>query len=313
MSVGRRAMGARIAHRLAVGLSLLTFVLILFGGLVTNTGAALAVPDWPTTFGHNMFLFPWSRMVGGIFYEHSHRLLGAGVGLLTVALSATLWVTEARRWLRWLGVVAVIAVSVQGVLGGLRVVLVEDAIAITHGALAQAFFGLAVSMALFTSRSWTDTAPRTPSADAMLLRRLALLTTGVVYLQIVFGAFLTHFGARLDGHLLGAAALAFLIPALALKIRRGHGEQPALSRPALALLGLLLVQFFLGFGAYAGRFTDLVLPLAPFSGLAFPVTHRLVGGLLLAVSLVLTLCCHRLLVPPEARVAERLVSREVAA
>ena len=299
-----------MAHRLALALCAGTLALILVGGLVTNTGAALAVPDWPTTFGYNMFLFPWSQMMGGVFYEHSYRLLGAAVGLVTIALAAALWLSEPRGWLRWLGVAALLAVILQGVLGGLRVLLVEDGIAIVHGALAQAFLGLGVSLALFTSRSWALAAP-VPSADALLLRRLALLTTGVVYLQIVFGAFLTHFGARLDGHLLVAAALAVLVPALALRIRRAHGDRKALVLPARFLLALLVVQLFLGLGAYAGRFTDLVLP--PYFGLAFPVIHRFTGGLLLAASLVLTLRCHRLLSPPEARVAGRVFSREVAA
>ena len=298
-----------MAHRLALALCAGTLALILVGGLVTNTGAALAVPDWPTTFGYNMFLFPWSQMMGGVFYEHSHRLLGAAVGLVTIALAAALWLSEPRGWLRWLGVAALLAVILQGVLGGLRVLLVEDGIAIVHGALAQAFFGLAVCLALFTSPSWGAAA--VPSSDAAPLRRLALLTTGVVYLQIVFGAFLTHFGARLDGHLLGAAALAVLVPALALRIRRAHGDRKALVLPARFLLALLVVQLFLGLGAYAGRFTDLVLP--PYFGLAFPVIHRFTGGLLLAASLVLTLRCHRLLSPPEARVAGRVFSREVAA
>ena len=301
-----------MAHRLALALCAATLVLILFGGLVTNTGAALAVPDWPTTFGYNMFLFPWSGMVGGVLYEHSHRLLGAVVGLLTLALAATLWSGERRRWVRWLGVAAVITVSIQGVLGGLRVVLVEDAIAIVHGALAQAFFGLVVSLALFTSRAWTAPVSPAQSGDALVLRRLALLTAGVVYLQIVFGAFLTHFGARLDGHLVGATVLAFLIPLLFVRVMRGRGDRPGLVLPARFLLALLVVQLLLGVGAYAGRFTDLALPLAPYS-LAFPVAHRIVGGLLLAASLVLTLCCHRLLVPPERGVARDLVSREVAA
>ncbi|MEK6667058.1 MAG: COX15/CtaA family protein, partial [candidate division NC10 bacterium] len=219
-----------MAHRLALALCAGTLALILVGGLVTNTGAALAVPDWPTTFGYNMFIFPWSQMMGGVFYEHSHRLLGAAVGLVTIALAAALWLSEPRGWLRWLGVAALLAVILQGVLGGLRVLLVEDGIAIVHGALAQAFFGLAVCLALFTSPSWGAAA--VPSSDAAPLRRLALLTTGVVYLQIVFGAFLTHFGARLDGHLLGAAALAVLVPALALRIRRAHGDRKALVLPA---------------------------------------------------------------------------------
>src|SRR3989304_1894851 len=189
--VGERAVGILLSpawvHRLALGLCTATFLLIVVGGLVTNTGAALAVPDWPTTFGYNMFLFPWSEMVGGVFYEHSHRLLGAGVGLLTVALAVMLWIAEGRRWVRWLGVATVFAVAVQGVLGGLRVVLVEDGIAVVHGALAQAFFGLTVGLALFTSPSWAGAAP-TPAAHAPLLRRLALLTTGGGDAQIVLGA-----------------------------------------------------------------------------------------------------------------------------
>lgn len=300
------------AHRLAVALSVATFVLILFGGLVTNTGAALAVPDWPTTFGYNMFLFPWVRMVGGIFYEHSHRLIGSVVGLLTVALAGMLWITDRRPWLRWLGVAAVIAVSVQGVLGGLRVLLVEEAIAIVHGALAQAFFGLTVGLVQFTSRSWTAATPR-PSVEAVWLRRLALGTTGGVYLQVIFGAFLTHFGTRLDAHLAGAAALLLLVPALALRAQRGLGGQPALTRPARALLGLLILQCFLGLGAYVGRFTGVVLPLGPYAGLAFPVEHRLAGGLLLATSLVLTLRAHRLLAPSDPAMAHDVLARGMPA
>src|SRR4029434_4883167 len=102
-----------MAHRLAVVTVAATFLLIIFGGLVTNTGAALAVPDWPTTFGHNMFLYPWSAMVGGIFYEHSHRLLGALVGVLTLGLAAVLWPAGGR--LRLAGLVALAIVIVQGV------------------------------------------------------------------------------------------------------------------------------------------------------------------------------------------------------
>ena len=298
-----------MAHPLALALCAATFVLILVGGLVTNTGAALAVPDWPTTFGYNMFLYPPSKMVGGILYEHSHRLLGAAVGVLTIALAASLWIGEPRRWLRWLGVAALVAVSLQGVLGGLRVLLAEGGIAIIHGSLAQGFFGLAVCLALFTSPGWA-TAPA-EAADALPLRRLSLLTTGVAYLQIVLGAFLTHFGSRLDGHLAGAATLALLIPLLFVRVLRATGDRPELVRPARALLGLLLLQLLLGVGAYAGRFTDLVPP--PYLGLAIPVIHRLTGGLLLAASLVLTLRCHRLLSRQEARVAGGLFSREAAA
>src|SRR6185436_11582493 len=122
-----------LAYRLALATLGATCTLILLGGLVTNTGAALAVPDWPNTFGYNMILFPWSKMVGGIFYEHSHRLMGALVGLLTLALAAALWREGGR--LRRLGLLAVAAVLAQGLLGGLRVVLLQDTLAIYHGLL----------------------------------------------------------------------------------------------------------------------------------------------------------------------------------
>ena len=206
---------------------------------------------------------------------------------------------------------ALLAVALQGVLGGLRVLLAEGGIAIVHGSLAQAFFGLAVCLALFTSPGWAATP--VPSTDAAPLRRLALLTTGVAYVQIVFGAFLTHFGARLDGHLAGAAALAVLIPLLFVRVLRATGDRPELVRPAQALVALLLVQLFLGLGAYVGRFTGLALPLAQYSVLAFPVAHRLTGGLLFAASLLMTLRCYRLLAPPEPRVSRILLSREAAA
>src|SRR5574342_1275515 len=108
-------------HRIAVVLACATFPLLFIGGLVTSKGAGLAVPDWPTTFGYNMFLYPWSKMVGGIFYEHSHRLIGSAVGFLTILLAVVLWYRESRQWLGWLGIVALAVVIAQGVLGGLRV------------------------------------------------------------------------------------------------------------------------------------------------------------------------------------------------
>ena len=140
-------------HRLALVTAASTLMLIFVGGLVTNTGAGLAVPDWPTTFGYNMFLYPWSQMVGGVFYEHSHRLIGSIVGLLTMALALVLWLKESGRLARWLGAAAVGAVVIQGVLGGLRVILVSagSELALIHGLLAQAFFALTVTLVVCTS------------------------------------------------------------------------------------------------------------------------------------------------------------------
>jgi heme a synthase len=268
----------RLAHRLAVLTAAATCVLIVFGGLVTNTGAALAVPDWPTTFGHNIFFFPWSGMVGGVFYEHSHRLLGALVGLLTLALAATLWRRGGR--LRVLGVAAVAAVIAQGVVGGLRVVLQTETLAMVHGPLAQAFFALVVSLALVTSVRMARPVPPMERAT----RGLTLAAAVLVYLQIVFGALLTHAG-RIDLHLAGAVAVFALVPLVTARLRRSGDEVavPA-SRLLLVLLGL---QLLLGGGAYAARFSAMWIPGGQLTMLALPVAHRLTGGLILAAAVVL--------------------------
>jgi len=270
----------RFAHCLALVTAGATFVLILFGGLVTNTGAALAVPDWPTTFGHNMFLYPWARMVGGIFYEHSHRLIGAVVGLLTLGLGAALWGAGGR--LRWLGLAAVAAVVVQGLLGGLRVVLLQGTLAILHGCLAQAFFGLLVAIALLTSRAAPPALGELPSST----RALTLATAALVYVQIVFGALLTHAG-RIDLHLAGALGVLALAPVVTARLRRG--DDPVAAPTARALLVLLGLQLLLGVGAFVGRFSSLVLPGGAVTGLALPVAHRLTGSLILGAAVVLAL------------------------
>jgi cytochrome c oxidase assembly protein subunit 15 len=268
----------RLAHRLAVLTAAATGVLIVFGGLVTNTGAALAVPDWPTTFGHNMFLFPWSRMIGGVFYEHSHRLLGALVGALTLALAAALWARGGR--LRALGLVAAVVVVAQGVVGGLRVVLQTDALAMVHGPLAQAFFALLVSLALVTSTRMTRPVVAVDGGTRVLTLGAALL----VYLQIVFGAFLTHAG-HVELHLMGAVGVFALVPVVTARLRR-TGD--AVAAPAAhALLVLLGVQLLLGVGAYLARFSPVWIPGGQLSMLLVPVAHRLAGGLVLATVVVL--------------------------
>jgi cytochrome c oxidase assembly protein subunit 15 len=301
--------------RLALLTCASTVVLIFVGGLVTNTGSALAVPDWPSTFGYNMFLYPWSRMVGGIFYEHSHRLIGSVVGLLTLTLALLLWFKERRKSVRRLGAVAVAAVIVQGVLGGLRVVLPSagGGLAVIHGCLAQAFLALTVTLALLTSSEWNQEPQKIMAADSGALKRLCLLTTVFVYMQIVFGAMLTHMGGLLNAHLLFAALVAIHVFLLARRIMKHHPDQRGLMRPSTILLGLLVVQLVLGIGSYAARFTSLMAPYAPVLGLALPTTHRLTGALMLAACTVLTLRAYRLLVPQEGMTSRGFIVEQVRA
>ena len=170
-----------------------TWLLIGVGGLVTSHEAGLAVPDWPTTYGYNLFTFPPSRWVGGIFYEHVHRLAAATVGLLTLVLAAWLWRREARGWLRWLGLLAVFTIILQGVLGGLRVTLLKDQIGLFHAALAQIFLAVTSLIALATSSWWAA-----QRADADVVRAsgrglpVVLAATLLVFAQAILGAAMRH-------------------------------------------------------------------------------------------------------------------------
>ena len=292
-------------HRLACVTAGATAGLIVAGGLVTNTGSALAVPDWPTTFGYNLFLFPWSGMVGGVLVEHGHRLLGATIGVLTVLVAMALWLGDARRWVRGLGALAIVLVGIQGLIGGLRVVLLQDALAVVHGCLAQVFFGLLVGIAVVTGRGWQAPAAALARIDRLaVLGRLAVV---VVYGQVVLGAFTTH-GTAVWWHVGGAVVTLAVLVGVALAVLRGAGDDPVLVWWARAVKVLLLVQVLLGLAAYTVRFTGLWVPGGQLSVVAVPVLHRVVGALILgsAVALALQLSRRRAL-GAEARAPRRAV------
>jgi cytochrome c oxidase assembly protein subunit 15 len=180
-------------HRFAWFTSIATLLLICSGGMVTSKGVGLAVPDWPTTFGYNMFFFPVSKWVGGIFFEHTHRLIASTVGFLTIILAVWIWRADHRRWMRHLGFAALGAVVLQGVLGGLRVTMLKDEIGIFHALLAQAFFGILIVITLATSRLWDRLREFGPRRDAMrTLLRIVIGTTVLIYLQLGLGATMRH-------------------------------------------------------------------------------------------------------------------------
>jgi len=160
-----------------------TLLLICSGGMVTSKNVGLAVPDWPTTFGYNMFLFPVSRWVGGILFEHTHRLMGSLVGFLTITLAVWVWLGDDRLWLRNLGVIAVVGVILQGILGGLRVTMMKEQIGIFHACVAQAFLGLLVFIALVTTKFWSSLANGTSAVESG-----AALTPGLNYLKQIPGS-----------------------------------------------------------------------------------------------------------------------------
>jgi heme a synthase len=296
-------------HRLAVVLACATFPLLFIGGLVTSKGAGLAVPDWPTTFGYHMFLYPWSKMVGNIFYEHSHRLVASAVGLLTIALTLAFWLRERRHWLRWLGVVALLLVILQGVIGGLRVVLLENTLAIVHAAFAQAFFALTVSLAIFTSAEWSIEPKDKPITDGGRLGRLCAVTTGLIYIQAIFGAVLRHTGERVDAHLFFAALVALHVIFVLVRIMKFHADLPKLTRPACFLGVLLLLQLMLGIGSYFGKFTSM-LGLSMGTLVILTTTHLVTGALMLATSLLLTLRAYRFSTTSKASIGRKILTEQ---
>lgn len=170
-----------------------TLFLLVAGGMVTSTGSGLAVPDWPTTYDQPMFRFPLSGMVGGIFYEHGHRLVATSVGMMTCAMVGLLFWREKRAWIRKLGYFALAAVIVQGLLGGLTVRLMLPApVSIGHAGLAQIFFCTVVAITLFLSPGWIRAVPRPVFSAGPGLRGLCLAATALIYVQIVLGAVVRH-------------------------------------------------------------------------------------------------------------------------
>jgi cytochrome c oxidase assembly protein subunit 15 len=168
-------------------------MLIFIGGQVKSTESGLAVPDWPNTYGHFMFSFPWEKMVGGIFWEHLHRMVASVAGLLTFALTWWVYKADRRRWVKRIALAASIAVLVQGLLGGLTVIFLLPAwISSSHGTLAQIYLCLCVAVMLATSSRWEDAPVRTLDNDATPLRKLALVTTLAIFLQLIIGAVMRH-------------------------------------------------------------------------------------------------------------------------
>jgi cytochrome c oxidase assembly protein subunit 15 len=292
-------------HRFAKFVAGCTVLLVLAGSLVTSTASGLSVPDWPTTYGWNMFTFPPSKWVGGILYEHGHRLIASTVGFLTILLAVWLGVSDPRRWMKRLGAAALAAVIAQGVLGGLTVMFfLPAAISTAHAGLAEIFFCITVAIALFTSPDWIEGYTGNLVDDAGL-RRLATATTALIYCQILVGATMRHTGAGLAipdfplmfGHLwpthwdakiavhfthrLGALLVLSAVTATSATVWRRYragGVHRELTRPAALLVALVVVQITLG-----------ALTVLSRRDVSINSIHVVCGALVLTTSLVLTL------------------------
>jgi cytochrome c oxidase assembly protein subunit 15 len=323
-----------LLHRFAAFVAASTAVLIFAGGMVTSTGSGLSVPDWPNTYGWFMFAFPLEKMVGGIFYEHTHRLIASTVGFLILVLAFWLWRAEPRPWVRTLGWVALGAVVTQGILGGITVLwFLPEPISIAHAGLAQLVFCLTTAIALVTSRGWRqgneDDSGRPEGrplqrAGDRTLERITILTTAIVYVQILVGATMRHNDAGLAipdfplafGHLIppqwdpkiaihfahrvGALIVTAVVVATTAHVFAHHRRRTELRRPAMLLVALLVLQITLGALTVLSGKQHIINSL-----------HVVTGGMVLVTSLVLALRVHRSRFS-EAAVARTFTVRESA-
>jgi len=286
-----------------------TFLLLVAGGIVTSNEAGLAVVDWPNSYGYNMFLYPLSRMTGGIYYEHVHRLLGSLVGLTTLVLAVHLQWSESRHWVRRFALVALGTVVLQGILGGLRVTgrftLSTDPLemapnlilAIVHGILGQLFFGMAVSLAVFTSRRWRSGDPAVSRPAAAADRTLGICLIAILVIQLVLGAILRHMTGGLLVHITLAVIVILLTVAVGVRSWAHYQDVAILRRLGNALLFLITAQLALGLAALIATGIERSGEPPPPADIVLTTAHQACGALLLTCSVALTLWFFRLVTP----------------
>ncbi len=328
-------------HRWAVALACATFPLLWVGGLVTTTKAGMAVPDWPNTFGYNLFLYPLSTWLAGpwdVFVEHGHRLFASAVGLLTIGLVGAAWRLEQRAWVRYLAVAALALVIFQGSLGGLRVIRNERTLAMVHGFVGPLFFALATAIAVFTSKRWRESyqaAADLAETSAGNIRRLAIVACVLAYLQIVLGAVLRHvpvetepatFVIAVRFHLVMAAILALHIAVLIWCVLRGARRVRPLGRLAAVLGVLLFAQLALGSSTWIVKYSvpkwaqawlpeawsNMVIVDGGWLQTHVVTGHVAVGSLLMVTSLSLALYSLRVLKRPVASATTAMPTWEAA-
>jgi cytochrome c oxidase assembly protein subunit 15 len=278
-------------HRFAFFLACCIVVLLMAGALVTSNDAGLAVPDWPLSYGS---LLP--PMVGGIFYEHGHRMIATFVGLLTIVLAIMLARKEPRRWVRNLGWTALALVIAQGILGGLTVkYLLPPPISTAHATLAQLFFVTIVSITLFTGKWWQSDLPHLEDPSTPHLRALAALTTGLIFVQLILGAAFRHGAFGIRPHLVGAVLVLFFVILTGRTVRKRFSKVRDLRRWGILLQSALGIQILLGLAAYWAVIRAVTAAQPTVIYVVLTVAHVLGGALTLAASVILTLSCFRLI------------------
>jgi cytochrome c oxidase assembly protein subunit 15 len=280
-------------HRFTIFLSACVFLLIVAGALVTSNDAGLAVPDWPTSFGSFYKIPP---MVGGVKYEHGHRMIAQFVGFLTIILAFWTQKVDCRPKMRKLGWFALALVIAQGILGGLTVkMLLPWYVSTAHAMLAQTFFSLTILMSIFASRRWIESEPQQlQDSGPFGLRTLSLLAITAVYVQLFLGGAFRHGGMHFLPHIIGAGFATVILLWAAIRALVGFSNVRPIRGAAIAILGLLFLQLVLGFGAYLTRIEwgkDAAQPRM--SMVLTTVAHVAIGAMLLAHCFMLAVQAYR--------------------
>jgi cytochrome c oxidase assembly protein subunit 15 len=293
-------------HRFAIFVVCWTILLLVAGALVTSNEAALSVPDWPLSYGT---LTP--PMVGGIRYEHSHRVIAGVLGLLSIVLAVWVWAKDERRWLRWFTVMAVAGIAAQAVLGG-EVVrqLLHYWLPVAHACFAQIVFAALLSIAMFTSRWWISEQPQLEDTGSPSIHVLAIANAAVIYLQVILGAGFRHKEIPVWPHMVGALIVLGMVIWLAAVLRRRFEKSAAISKTRILLHAILGTQLLLGLGAYWSRLTTADAPQPMPLMVTLTVLHTVVGAILFGVSVLIVLLCYRLV--PRRRELPAATQRPVA-
>ncbi len=281
-------------HRWSILLAFCTLLLVVAGGLVTSRDAGLSVPDWPLSYGKLM-----PKMEGGILYEHGHRMIATSVGLFTIVSLVWIFRVDRRSWMRKLAIAALLAVIVQGILGGITVLLLLPWwISSSHASLAQLFFSTTVAMALFTSRQWLAGPTTIPEDPENPLRGLSLAVPICVLCQLFLGAAARHKAIGAIYHICGAPFVTGVVLWVSMRILLHYARNRELRTSAVALITITLIQVFLGIAAYMTRiaYADSVQPMPLM--VTFTVLHVAVGALTLAASIVMAILVRRNLTLP---------------
>jgi heme a synthase len=280
-------------HKFSIFVVCWTVLLLTAGAVVTSKDAALSVADWPTSFGR---WFPPLRLLsGGAFYEHSHRVIAAILGLFVIILAAMLWRKEERPWLKKLGVFAVGLVIFQGVLGGLTVIkLLHYWLPVMHACTAELMFVTLVSIAFFTSHWWMENLPQYEDKGAPSIHSIVTLNASVIFLQVLAGAGFRHQYINIGPHAIGSLVVLVMVIWTVSALRRRFSQVKEISRVRVALHAIVGIQILLGIAAYWSRISTANEPQPMPVMIGFTVLHTVVGAVLFATSIVAVLLCYRL-------------------